>query len=59
MSGPRGGASLALLADIGGTNVRFALADLHTPAPLLTETVRQYEVADFPNLHDAGLHYLE
>ncbi|CAN5176484.1 glucokinase [soil metagenome] len=59
MSGRRGGAALAMLADIGGTNVRFALAELESPAPLLSDTVRQYEVADFPNLHTAGLHYLE
>ncbi len=51
--------ALALLADIGGTNARFALADLHLPAPLIVESVRQFEVAGFPSLADAAHHYLE
>jgi glucokinase len=52
-------AALALLADIGGTNVRFALAEPASDAPLQDQSVRQYEVAAFPNLHGAALHYLE
>jgi glucokinase len=52
------GASLALLADIGGTNVRFALVDAKAPAPLCDERIRQYEVANFPNLQDAARQYL-
>jgi glucokinase len=52
-------APLALLADIGGTNARFALADRRQPAPLLIDSVRQYEVADFPSLADAARHYLD
>jgi glucokinase len=51
-------ASLALLADIGGTNVRFALVDAKAPAPLCDERIRQYEVANFPNLQDAARQYL-
>ena len=50
--------SLALLADIGGTNARFALADTRSHAPLLVETVRQFEVAQFPSLAEAARHYL-
>lgn len=48
-----------LLADIGGTNARFALADVSQPTPLLLDSVRQYEVADFPSLPDAARHYLD
>ena len=50
--------SLALLADIGGTNARFALADLQLRAPLLNDSLRQYEVAQFASLADAARHYL-
>ncbi len=48
-----------LLADIGGTNARFALADTHAAAPLLDDTVRGFAVADFPSLADAAQHYLD
>ena len=48
-----------LLADIGGTNARFALADVSQSAPLLLDSVRQYEVADFPSLPDAASRYLQ
>ncbi|WP_242107785.1 glucokinase [Luteimonas aquatica] len=48
-----------LLADIGGTNARFALADPGAPMPLLSESVQKYAVADFPSLGDAARHYLE
>lgn len=52
-------ASLALVADIGGTNARFALADVSLPAPLLSDTIRQLSVTDFPSLVDAAQYYLE
>ena len=48
-----------LIADIGGTNARFALADPHAAVPLLDESVREFAVADFPSLADAARHYLE
>jgi len=48
-----------LIADIGGTNARFALADPHAALPLLDESVREFAVADFPSLADAARHYLE
>lgn len=51
-------ADATLLADIGGTNARFALADPAAAAPLLADSVRQYAVADFPSLADAAAHYL-
>lgn len=48
----------ALLADIGGTNARFALADVALPSPLLLRSVREYAVADFGSLAEAAQHYL-
>ncbi|MBP8286624.1 MAG: glucokinase, partial [Rhodoferax sp.] len=48
-----------LLADIGGTNARFALADTQLIAPLIVESARQFEVVDFPSLADAARHYLK
>ena len=48
-----------LLADIGGTNARFALADIRAAAPLLTDSIRGFAVADFPSLADAAQHYLD
>jgi glucokinase len=46
-----------LVADLGGTNVRFALA--HAGArPLVDASIRHYAVADFPSLTAAALHYL-
>ncbi|WP_435594067.1 glucokinase [Proluteimonas luteida] len=50
---------LALLADIGGTNARFALADTASPTPLILDSVRGFAVASFPSLADAALHYLQ
>ncbi|MGY1409130.1 MULTISPECIES: glucokinase [unclassified Luteimonas] len=47
-----------LLADIGGTNARFALADPSADAPLLTDSVQRFAVADFPSLADTARHYL-
>jgi len=48
-----------LLADIGGTNARFALADPSAAIPLLTGTIAEFSVADFPSLADAARHYLD
>lgn len=45
----------ALVADIGGTNARFALADLDTLD--LTE-IRQFRVADYPGLREVASAYL-
>ena len=49
----------ALLADVGGTNVRFALADPAASAPLSPDTIQTYAVADYPSLADAARHYLD
>jgi glucokinase len=48
-----------LLADIGGTNARFALADTSDRMPLREDTVMEYAVADFPSLGDAARRYLD
>ncbi len=48
-----------LLADIGGTNARFALADTAAENALLEDSVRGFAVADFPSLADAARHYLD
>ncbi len=48
----------ALLADIGGTNARFALARPGDAAPLQMDSVREFAVADFPSLAHAAEHYL-
>ncbi|WP_226468435.1 glucokinase [Luteimonas panaciterrae] len=58
-AGTSGSGRRTLLADIGGTNARFALADPDAPLPLLTDTVQKYAVTDFPSLGDAAQHYLE
>ena len=47
-----------LVADIGGTNARFALADTRAAAPLDTDSIGEYPVAQFPSLADAAAHYL-
>ena len=51
-------AALTLLADLGGTNVRFALSDGRTDVPLLPDSVRRYKVADFPGFSEAAKRYL-
>jgi glucokinase len=48
-----------LLADVGGTNVRFALADPANVQPLLADSIRQYHVADFATFTDAARAYLD
>ena len=48
-----------LVADIGGTNARFALADPHAATPLLADSVREFPVAAFPSLAEAAAHYLQ
>ena len=47
-----------LLADVGGTNVRFALADTDSDPPLRVDTIRRYRVADFAGFSDAARAYL-
>lgn len=52
------GGSHALLADIGGTNARFALADCSAAMPLLDGSIREFPVMQFACLADAARHYL-
>ncbi|WP_372017626.1 glucokinase [Pseudoxanthomonas sp. 10H] len=48
-----------LIADIGGTNARFALADTALATPLIEDSVREFAVAQFPSLAEAARHYLD
>lgn len=48
-----------LLADIGGTNARFALARFEGAPTVDHDSIRTYAVADFPSLAAAAAHYLE
>ncbi|WP_440225300.1 glucokinase [Dokdonella sp. MW10] len=48
-----------LLADVGGTNVRFALADTEAAQPLVEDSIRRYRVADFAGFADAARRYLD
>jgi glucokinase len=47
--------SYALVADIGGTNTRVALADGHR---IITTTIRRYANADFPGLESVLRRYI-
>jgi glucokinase len=49
--------TLALIADVGGTNARFALTDPATEAPEIIEP-RALATADFASLQHAAEHYL-
>ena len=47
-----------LLADIGGTNARFALADPRAGLPLLEDGIQTFPVDQFPSLAAAAQAYL-
>lgn len=49
----------ALLADIGGTNARFAVADVSAVMPLQADSIRDYRVRDFESLAAAAQRYLD
>jgi glucokinase len=49
--------SHCLVADVGGTNVRFAMAPLDAPGPLIEQ--RAWRLADFDGPNDAVRAYLE
>ncbi|HEU4992411.1 MAG TPA: glucokinase [Luteimonas sp.] len=51
-------AAPVLLADIGGTHARFALADPAAARPLLEHTAAAFPVERFPSLAEAARHYL-
>lgn len=48
-----------LVADVGGTNVRFALAAADRHPPLIEDSIRIYRVADFDSFDAAARRYLE
>lgn len=50
--------NIALLADIGATHARFALASTEPVAPLRMDSVRVYPAANFASLDAAAAHYL-
>lgn len=52
-------AAPTLLADLGGTNVRFGLDDPGREVPLLADSVRRYKVDEFDSLAEAAKHYLK
>jgi len=52
-------AAPVLLADIGGTNARFALADPEADRPLLEDSIQRFPVDAFGSLSEAGRHYLD
>lgn len=52
-------AAFVLLADIGGTHARFALADPSAARPMLDDSVEAFPVDRFPSFADAARHYLE
>lgn len=56
---PRPALPPVLLADIGGTHARFALADPAAPMPLLDDSIRVFDVEDHGALAEAAGHYLE
>nr|WP_276533735.1 glucokinase [Stenotrophomonas acidaminiphila] len=47
-----------MVADIGGTNARFALADTSSATPLDPGSIGEYPVAQFASLADAAACYL-
>ncbi len=52
-------ANAVLVADIGGTNARFALAELGSATPLDPASIDEYPVSEFASLADAAAHYLQ
>lgn len=54
---PHTRAAPTLLADLGGTNVRFALSHPDAAMPLQMDSVRRYQVCDFDSLADAIRQY--
>ncbi|MGO1069145.1 glucokinase [Lysobacter sp. CA199] len=48
-----------LVSDIGGTNARFAMAELAQGAALMRDSVREYPAADFATAADAARHFLD
>jgi glucokinase len=52
-------AAPTLLADLGGTNVRFGIAHPEQDNPLVQESIRRYHVKDYASLADAAKQYFK
>ncbi|MGN6480648.1 glucokinase [Luteibacter sp.] len=52
-------AAPTLLADLGGTNVRFGIAHPEQDHPLVQESIRRYHVKDYASLADAAKQYFK
>ena len=52
-------AAPVLVADVGGTHVRFALVDVAAAEPFIDGTTRRYRGADFTSFADAMRRYLD
>ena len=48
-----------LVADVGGTHVRFALVDVAARTPLIAGTTRRYRAAEFASFADAVRSYVD
>src|SRR6201991_2191883 len=48
-----------LLADLGGTNVRFGIAHPEADQPLIEESIRKYHVKDYASMADAARQYFK
>lgn len=48
-----------LLADLGGTNVRFGIAHPDEDPPLIQESIRRYHVKDYASLGEAAQQYFK
>lgn len=52
-------AAPTLLADLGGTNVRFGIAHPEQEQPLIQESIRRYHVKDYESLTAAAQQYFK
>jgi glucokinase len=50
---------LGVVADIGSTNARFALAEAGKDGAIILSDIATYPCADFPNIGDAARHYID
>ncbi|SEW20929.1 glucokinase [Luteibacter sp. 329MFSha] len=48
-----------LLADLGGTNVRFGIAHPEEDQPLIESSIRKYHVKDYASMADAAKQYFK
>jgi glucokinase len=53
------GMKCGLVADVGGTNVRFALVDLDAPGPLAVHSAQHFATRDYAGMAEAANTYLK